>query len=160
MYFPEPSSIESTSLVKYNERETSGFCGLPCGVGEETLLVAMAFMFNVPDILSCQTKHALHQKFKIFFRVYINRPDFKYVTFDKVVYSLSEQSKVLPRQTLEQWEQHDYDFSLKERSFGFFSMNKDDPSCLITWMITQHELDTYLPPDFEHYDQEWDLAYF
>lgn len=167
--FQELSSVEPAPapVVKYNERETSGFLGLPRGLSEQTLLLAMAFMFTVPDILSCQTKGALYQRFEPFFQDYIKNQDhwnkraFKHVTFNRVVYSLSEQSKVLPRKTLGQWEQYDYnDLSLKKDGFGFFSMNKDDPLCSIIWLITQDELDAYLPPDFEHYDDDWALAYF
>lgn len=157
------SMCEVDLKTKYNERQTSGFCGLPYGLGETTLFVAMAFMFNVTDILSCQTKEALHQKFKSFFQDYLENQDqsnkraCKYVTFDKIVYSLSEESNVLPRKTLGPWEQHEYNY--QRDGVGFFSSNNDDHFGSITWLITQDELDAYLPPDFEHYDYDWELAY-
>lgn len=154
----EVSSIQS-SVVKYSERQTSGFCGLPYGLGEMTLLVAMAFMFNVTDILSCQTKEALHQKFMCFFRDYLKNQDrlekhaCKYVTFEKVCYSLSKESNLLPRKTLGLWEQHEYNFQRDE--VGFLLLNKDGT---LSWLITKDELDVYLPPEFEHFDYDWELA--
>jgi hypothetical protein len=114
---------------------------------------ALLFVWNTPGVLQCTTIALFAEKFNQFFDEYQTKTSMRTlrgVNCERVLWALSMSSNALPRN----WSERGVPGT--KIAYGFLSIRDKRTLGLaapITWLVTQAELDAYIPPEFEcHYD--------
>lgn len=154
-YTPTDNLSPTFTREGYLTRKTEGYFDLPPKIRESHMETALLFIWNTPDILECRTIRVFAEKFKLFLDGYQTKTSLKSlqrVTCDKVLWALSSASNALPRN----WNKRKLPGTTIV--YGFLSIkNKktlgDDAR--ITWLVTQNDLDLYIPPEFECFEDSY-----